>query len=347
MRLLLIAALLLGVAGCDAARPAEASSIACAAGSIAGQGSSAQATAVTAWIKNYQVACSAATIEYTAVGSGAGVTAFAGGKGNFAGSDSALTAATRPQAAARCGGPVLHLPMVVGPIALAYNVAGVDDLRLKPATIARIFAGTITSWNDPAIAADNPGAILPTTPIRTVHRSDSSGTTDNFTKFLTATGGSAWPAATGSTWKAPGGTPAKGSNGVVAAIERTEGAIGYVEASYARFHELPTALVGNAAGQFEALTDEAAGAQVAGAKAVGSGGDLPLALDYGTARPGAYPIVLVTYEIVCAKGAGPLVKSFFSYAVSPAGQAAATRLGYAPLPDALRAKVAAAVAALS
>jgi phosphate transport system substrate-binding protein len=145
----------------------------------------------------------------------------------------------------------------------------------------------------------------------------------------------------------PGGIAAAGSNGMVTAIERTEGAIGYVEASYARFHELPTALAGNAAGEFVALTDEAAGAQVAGARIVGSGSDLELALDYGTARPGAYPIVLVTYEIVCAKGAGPLVKSFFAYAVSPAGHAAATRLGYAPLPDNLRTKVAAAVGGLT
>lgn len=338
--------LLLGLAACDSGRPAAAAPISCASGSIAGQGSSAQATAVSAWIKNYQVACSAATIEYAAVGSGAGVTAFVGGTGNFAGSDSPLNAADRPKATARCHGPVLHLPMVVGPIALAYNVAGVDNLRLRPATIAKIFSGAITAWNDPAVAADNPGTVLPATPIRTVHRQDGSGTTDNFTKFLAATAGSAWAAGSGSAWKAPGGTPAPGSNGVVAAIERTEGAIGYVEASYARFHELPTALIGNAAGEFTPLTDQAAGATVGGARIVGTGNDLELALDYRTARAGAYPIVLVTYEIVCAKGTAPLVKSFFAYAVSPAGQAAATRLGYAPLPDALRTKVAAAVAAL-
>jgi phosphate transport system substrate-binding protein len=349
MKLQVVAALVLvlGLTGCDAAETATPEAIACASGSITGQGSSAQATAVATWIKDYQVACSAATIEYAAVGSGAGVTSFVGGTGDFAGSDSALTAATRPSAEAHCGGPVVHLPMVVGPIALAYNVAGVDDLRLKPATIAGIFAGTIKAWNDPAIAADNPGAVLPTTPIRTVHRRDSSGTTDNFTKFLAATAGASWPAGSAGTWKAPGGTAAAGSNGVVETIERTEGAIGYVESSYARFHELPTARVGNAAGEFATLTDDAAGAEVAGAKVVGSGGDLELALDYGTARPGAYPIVLVTYEIVCAKGAGPLVKSSFAYAVSPAGQTAATRLGYAPLPEALRTKVAAAVAALS
>jgi phosphate transport system substrate-binding protein len=338
--------LLLGVAACDATPPPAAAAISCAAGSITGQGSSAQATAVSAWIKNYQVACAGATIEYAAVGSGAGVTAFVGGTGNFAGSDSPLSAIARPSATARCNGPALHLPMVVGPIALAYNVAGVDDLRLKPATIAKIFAGAITTWNDPAIAADNPGAVLPATPIRTVHRQDSSGTTDNFTKFLAATAAANWTAGSGSAWKATGGTAAPGSNGVVATIERTEGAIGYVEASYARFHELPTALVGNAAGEFAPLTDEAAGATVAGARIVGTGNDLELALDYRTPRPGAYPIVLVTYEIVCAKGTAPLVKSFFAYAVSPAGQAAATALGYAPLPSSLRTKVAAAVAAL-
>jgi phosphate transport system substrate-binding protein len=346
-RLALALLLVLGLAACDATPSNEASPIACASGSITGQGSSAQATAVTTWIKNYQVACSAATIEYAAVGSGAGVTAFVGGQGNFAGSDSPLNGTTKPHAAARCSGPALHLPMVVGPIALAYNVAGVDSLRLKPATVAGIFSGRIATWDAPAIAADNPGAVLPSTPIHAVHRSDSSGTTDNFTKFLAGTAGGSWSAGSGSTWKAPGGTAAKGSNGVVESIERTEGAIGYVEASYARFHELPTALIGNAAGEFAALTDEAAGAQVAGARVVGTGNDLELSLDYTTARPGAYPIVLVTYEIVCAKGAGPLAKSFFAYAVSPTGQSAATRLGYAPLPDALRTKVAAAVAALA
>ena len=156
----LIAAI--GVAGGCAAAPSSsiAEPIACAAGEVTGQGSSAQATAVITWIRNYQVACSGATIEYRAVGSGAGVTAFVDGHGDFAGSDSALTASARPPAERHCGGPVLHLPMVVGPIALAYNVAGVGDLRLRPATIARVFAGTITSWNDPAIAADN-GESLP------------------------------------------------------------------------------------------------------------------------------------------------------------------------------------------
>ena len=133
---------------------------------------------------------------------------------------------------------------------------------------------------------------------------------------------------------------------MVAAIERTEGAIGYVEASYARFHELPTALVGNAADGFAALTDAAAGLTVAGTRIAGAGGDLKLAVDYNTGAAGAYPIVLVTYEVVCRTGTPALVKSFLAYASSLAGQASATRLGYAPMPEALRTKVAAAVAAL-
>jgi hypothetical protein len=122
--------------------------------------------------------------------------------------------------------------------------------------------------------------------------------------------------------------------------------LGYVEASYARFHNLPIARVGNAAGEFAELTDDSAGRTVAGAKITGTDGDLRLAIDYSTRTPGAYPLVLVTYEVVCRTGAPPLVKSFLTYASSPAGQAVATTLGYAPLPESLRAKVAAAVAAL-
>ncbi|MFI5891897.1 phosphate ABC transporter substrate-binding protein PstS [Actinoplanes sp. NPDC051513] len=340
------AALLMLAAGCDSVSPAAAAPISCASGEVAGQGSSAQANAVSAWIKNYQVSCADATVSYASVGSGAGVAAFVGGTGDFAGSDSSLSAADQPRAAVRCGSAPLHLPMVVGPIALAYNVAGIDSLQLRPDTIARIFNGRITAWNDPEIRRDNPGVSLPATPIRTVHRADNSGTTDNFTKFLAATAGGDWSFGSGSGWKAPGGIAEKGSNRVVSTIERSDGAIGYVEASYARFHNLPTAAVGNQAGSFAQLTDEAAGRMIGSAQVAGAGGDLKLQIDYQAAAADAYPLVLVTYEIVCKTGTSPLTKSFFAYASSPAGQEAATRLGYAPLPEALREKVAGAVAAL-
>jgi phosphate transport system substrate-binding protein len=338
---------LLALTGCDSPRSQAAPPISCASGRILGQGSSAQANAVSAWIRNYQVSCADATIEYSSVGSGAGLDAFIAGTGNFAGTDSPLSAADQPRADARCAGaPALHLPMVVGPIALAYNVAGVDALRLAPDTIARIFSGRTTSWNDPSVVRDNPGVSLPATPIRTVHRSDNSGTTDNFTKFLAATAKSDWSHGSGSAWKAPGGLAQRGSNRVVSTIERSDGAIGYVEASYARFHNLPTASVANAGGEFVALTDEAAGRMVDGAKITGTAGDLQLSIDYRTATTGAYPLVLVTYEVVCKTGAPALVKSFLTYASSAAGQSAATRLGYAPLPSALRVKVASTVAGL-
>jgi phosphate transport system substrate-binding protein len=348
-RLAPLLVLVLALAACEpgtgAPPPAAAAPIACATGSIQAQGSSAQTNAVNLWIRNYQVSCPGATVAYASVGSGAGVRDFIDGTGDFAGSDSALAPADRRAADARCrSGPAVHLPMVVGPIALAYNVAGVGDLRLRPATIAKIFAGTATAWNDPAIVADNPGVVLPSTRISPVHRKDGSGTTDNFTRFLAAAGG--WANGNGSTWPAPGGRAEPGSDGVSAAVAATNGAIGYVEWSYAQFHDLDTVRVGNGAGEFVALTAEAAGRTVAGAKLTGTGNDLTLTIDYRTAVPRAYPIVLVTYEVVCGRGAPGLARSFLAYAASGTGQAAAMRQGYAPLPGALRERVAAAVAAL-
>ncbi|MCO8271452.1 phosphate ABC transporter substrate-binding protein PstS [Actinoplanes sp. TRM 88003] len=342
-RIIAAALLLLGVAACESPSTPPRAAIDCTGGSITAQGSSAQANAVSAWIKDYQVSCAEATIEYASTGSGAGRRSFYAGTGDFAGSDSPIAAAEQARATARCRGPVLHLPMVVGPIALAFTVTGVDDLRLSPATIARIFTGRITRWNDPKIKADNPGVALPSTPVRPVYRSDSSGTTDNFTKFLTATAATdfrraLWPPATG--------VGADGSNRVVSAIERTDGAIGYVESSYARFSNLPTTRVGNAAGEFVALNDAAAARTVAGAEVTGAQGDLRLELDYRTGDALAYPLVLVTYEIACRQGSSELTKSFLAYAASRAGQDTAAASGYAPLPDELRTRVEQSIASL-
>ena len=118
------------------------------------------------------------------------------------------------------GGPALNLPMVVGPIAVVYNLDGVDDLSSKPATLAKIFSGKITKWNDPAIKADNPSATSCRRPtITTVHRADDSGTTDNFTKYLSGAAASDWTYDHGKAWKAPGGQAAKGSDGVASTRE--------------------------------------------------------------------------------------------------------------------------------
>jgi phosphate transport system substrate-binding protein len=253
----------------------------------------------------------------------------------------------------RCtGGKAIHLPLVIGPIAVLYNVTGVDSLQLKPATIAKIFSGKVTKWNDAAITADNPGAKLPSTTIQTVHRSDSSGTTDNFTKFLSKTATADWTYANDKVWKAPGGTGAKGSDGVASAVKGADGTIGYAEKSFADSTGLKAAKVGNGNGEFAELTADNASKTIGGAAAaITSTDDLKLTIDYATKEAGAYPIVLVTYEIVCTKGLSAdkaaLVKSFLTYAAGTGGQAKLTDLGYAPLPSSLQTKVQSSISALS
>ncbi|GIF14409.1 phosphate ABC transporter substrate-binding protein PstS [Actinoplanes teichomyceticus] len=344
LRAAALAALLL-LSACD--EPvASAEPVPCASGEARGQGSSAQASALNEWIRQYQIACSQAAVAYASSGSGAGVRAFLAGTGDFAGTDAPLNDADRAAAATRCGGePAVHLPLVIGPIALAHNVAGVGELRLRPATIAKIFSGRITSWNDRAIAADNPDTVLPATPIRTVHREDSSGTTANFTRFLADAARADWPFPAASDWPAPGGLARAGSDRLASAITRTDGAIGYVEASYARVNELATALIGDAYDDFVPPTDEAAAAAVAAATVAGAD-DLRLTIAYPRLRSGAYPLVQVTYEVVCRTGASEVARGFLTYAASRAGQAAAQRAGYAPLPDTLRNRVHAAAADL-
>lgn len=343
---ILVLAGLLALAGCSSPPAPAAPPIACASGTVTGQGSSAQTNAVNAWIKAYQIACPDASVAYTSSGSGAGVRDFLAGTGDFAGTDTLLSAADQRRADARCRtGRAIHLPLVTGPIALAYNVAGVDGLRLTPRTIAGIFSGEITVWNDRAIAADNRDTALPATRIRTVHRSDGSGTTANFLGFLTRAG-TGWAHGAGSEWPLPGGIGRRGSHRVVAAIGRTDGAIGYVESSYARVSDLPTVAVGTADGRFSAPTDHAAGLTVAAASVTGTDGDLRLGIDPGAAAGGAYPIVSVTYEVVCRGSVPEPARTFLAYAASERGQEAAGRAGFAPLPAALREKVARSIATL-
>jgi phosphate transport system substrate-binding protein len=325
----------------------------CATGTVNAQGSTAQANAIAKWIANYNTKCgSSAKINYNPTGSGAGQTAFIQGTADFAGSDSALAPGDQQTSANnRCKtGPAIDLPMVIGPIAVVYNVSGVSNLQFKPATLAGIFAGKITKWNDPAIAADNPGVKLPSTGISPVHRADQSGTSDNFTNYLSQTAPSAWTFGHSKSWTAPGGDGETGSAGVAQQIKSTDGTIGYVEWSYVTADGLNMAKIYNGAGEWSTLSAQSAGSTISGAKTTGTGDDLQMSIDYNTKTPGAYPIVLVTYEIVCEKGtpskALPLVKSFLEYTSSTDGQSALTSVGSAPLPDELRTKVAAIVANL-
>ncbi|MCM0675687.1 phosphate ABC transporter substrate-binding protein PstS [Micromonospora phytophila] len=356
--LALTATLALSACGSDnneAASPSASGSSAavdCATGTLNAQGSSAQKNAMAEWIKAYQQKCQGTTINYEPSGSGAGIQAFIAGTADFAGSDSALKEEEQPKADAKCvTGKAINLPMVIGPVAVAYNLTGVENLQLKPATLAKIFAGKVTKWDDAAIKADNPGATLPATTIQTVHRSDSSGTTDNFTDFLAKTSEADWTFGKAKEWKAPGGTGAKGSDGVASRVKGAQGTIGYMEWSFAENAGLGIAKIGNGAGEFAELTAESAGKTIAGAEITGQGDDLKMKIDYNTKEAGAYPIVLVTYEIACSKGIAadklPLVKSFLGYTASSAGQSALTELGYAPLPETVRTKVEAAVKNLS
>ncbi|MEV6297919.1 phosphate ABC transporter substrate-binding protein PstS [Actinoplanes sp. NPDC051861] len=322
----------------------------CVSGSLTAQGSTAQKNAMDEWIKAYQGQCADAKIDYQGTGSGAGIEAFIAGTADFAGSDSALKEEEVAQADAKCpGGKALNLPMVIGPIAVVYNVQGVDGLQLSSSTIAKIFSGKITKWNDPAIAGENSGATLPAATIETVHRSDESGTTDNFTKYLSKTAEADWTFGNAKAWKAPGGTGAAKSDGVATKVKSTPNTISYVELSFAENSDLQKAKIKNGAGEYTELTGESAGKTFENATVKGTDGDLALELDYATTTAGAYPIVLVTYEIACSKGSAKAkeIQGFLKYTSSTAGQTALAELGYAPLPEALRAKVETSVAAIS
>lgn len=344
-------------AGTDTAKaPASASSAGSDAGlsgTINAAGSSAQANAIDEWKKNFQQANSGVSVNYQPSGSGAGVQAFIQGTVAFAGSDSALKddKGEPAQADARCKtGKAINIPMVTGPVAVVYNLPGVEGLQLSPKTIGGIFNSKITKWDDAAIKADNPDAKLPSTPIQAFHRSDESGTSDNFTKFLAKTAD--WPYEPAKAWPAEAkGQGAKGSDNIAQSVKSTAGAISYVELSYAENSSLAKAKVANGSGEFVELTPESAAKTVEAAEITGQGNDLKLSIDYATKAAGAYPIVLVTYEITCEKGLTPeeakLVKSFLGYTASDEGQQALTGLGYAPLPATVLAKVRTAVEAIS
>jgi phosphate transport system substrate-binding protein len=337
--------------------PSSSSSIKCAAngGQILASGSSAQQNAMDLWVKNYQAACSGATINYKASSSGEGIVDFNQGTDAFAGSDSPL----KPEEAAAskkvcAGGTGISIPMVGGPIAIGYNLSGVDNLVLDATTIGEIFNSKITYWDDAAIKALNSGVTLPHTKIQAFHRQDDSGTTDNLTKYLGTAAPKAWPYPHAKPFPSKaGGQSAAKSAGVAAQVKQSNGSIGYFEVSYATANSIKTAKINTGASAPVEATAANASAAIAQAKVVGTGSDLSLDLSsaYTTKADNAYPITLVTYEIACDKGNKaatlPLTKSFLTYIASDAGQQVLPDAGYAPLPAELVTKVRSAVSALS
>lgn len=322
----------------------------CGTGELNGEGSSAQKNAIDEAIVAYIEQCSDATINYNATGSGAGIKQFNASQVDFAGSDSALKEDEVTAAKERCAGnDAWNIPMVAGPIAMAYNLEGVDTLILDGPTAAGIYLGTIKTWNDPKIAALNPDATLPDSAITVFGRSDESGTTENFEKYLAAAAPDVWTAEPSKQWAGAGEGKEK-SAGVSEGVKSTAGSITYVEWSYARDNNLGIAQLDSGAGPVE-LTGESAGKAIAVAEAAGEGNDLRLKLDYATKEADTYPVVLVTYEIVCSAGLGAEktadLKAFLSYFSSAEAQGALEEIGYAPLPAEVQTKVATAVEAIA
>jgi phosphate transport system substrate-binding protein len=318
-------------------------------------GSTAQQNAMEQFVYAYIRACPGYTLDYSANGSGAGVADFVNNTTDLAGSDVPLDPSTgQPdRAAARCGSPAWDLPTVFGPIAVTYNVNGVGSLNLDGPTTAKIFNGAITKWDDPAIKGLNGGASLPPTPIHVVFRSDKSGTTANFQKYLDVASDGAWGKGTGEHFNGGVGDGASGNNGTSAMLQNTDGSITYNEWSFAVGKQLHMAQIITSAGHDPvSITTDSVGKTIAGARFQGQGNDLVLDTSsfYKPTEAGAYPIVLATYEIVCSHypdaATAAAVKAFMQAAIGP-GQDGLEQYGSIPLPSSFQSKLAAAVNAIT
>src|SRR5436190_8771468 len=334
-------ALALGTAACGSSsndNNSSSGSGSSASGTVNGAGSTFAAPVYQQWGSTQKG--DGVTLNYQAVGSGAGVAALAQGTADFAGSDPALTPDDRKTLTK---GAAVQIPMFFGAITASYNVSGVDKgLKLDGPTLADIFLGKISTWNDPAIAKLNPGAKLPSSKITVVHRSDESGTTKGFTTFL-SNYSSEWKSKVGAdkTVKWPTGTGAKGNDGVAAAIKQTDGSIGYVEQAYALQNNFNTADVKNKSGKFIAPTLQST-------SAAGEGLKIPPDLGISSidsANPAAYPIASQTfvdmYKDVCKAGMkesdAKALGAFLTYGLGE-GQASLGQLYYAKLPSDLLSK---------
>jgi phosphate transport system substrate-binding protein len=349
--------LALGVAACGSSddESGSTSSGSDLSGEVAGAGATSQEAAQEAWIANFENENSGATISYDPVGSGGGREQFIAGGVAYAGSDAALSEeeGELKGATKRCApGELIEIPAYVSPIAIIYNLPEVESLQLSPETLAKIFNQEISSWNDKAIAADNPGVELPDTRITPVNRSDESGTTENFTEYMSEVVPSVWNHEVSGDWPVKGGEAASGTSGVVEAVSAGEGAIGYADASQAGELGIAKIQVGK---NYVEPTPEAAAAILEESpedKELSEGKYMfPFALDRKTESEGTYPIVLVSYLIGCTQygsaSEAAIVKGFLEYAISPEGQkAAAENAGSAPLSASLTKKITPAVEAI-
>ncbi len=313
-------------------------------GTLTAGGSSAQANAQTAWTAAFKAQATGVTINYDkSQGSGGGVTNWLAGSYDFAGSDAALNPTQYTSSQTTCGaGGGFSIPAYLSGVAVIYNLQGVSNLKLSSATIAKIFELQIKTWNDPAIAADNSGVTLPATPITVVTRSDGSGTTANFTKYLKDTQPSIFTQANGTAWPVPGTSGQQGGSGVVNTVTAGAGTIGYADNSSIGSVTSAQIQVGTGT-KFVAYSQTGAtNAFAAAATATPSGtGDLTQVLDYSKiTNVNSYPIPLLSYAVVCSTfkdaAQAKLTKAYLSFIESDEGQkVASVNAGSAPLPTSI------------
>ncbi len=321
-------------------------------GTLAGSGASSQEAAVQGWIAGFTELNPGVTVTYDPTGSGTGREQFLNGTVQFAGSDAPLDADELELATERCyGGEAIELPLYISPIAVVYHLPSVDTehLNLTPETLAGIFAGDITSWDDPAIAETNPGVALPDLGIIPVNRSDDSGTTENFTEYLAAAAPDAWPHGAVETWPLSGTQSGAQTSGMIDVVSGAEGTIGYVDAS--RAGGLGTVAVG-VGDEFVPFSPEAAAAVVDVSPPADGATDLQLTIELArdTEEAGTYPIVLVSYSIACSRyeteEEAAAVAGYLTYVASEEGQERASSpdvAGSAPISADLRERVTAAL----
>ena len=346
-------ALVVGLAACGSSSSNTSSSSTTStssssnASTISGAGSTFAAPVYEQWGSG----SAGVKVNYQSIGSGAGITSLESKTVDFGASDPPLKA--EETAALEKVGPFQQIPMFFGAITVSYNLPGVaSGLKLDGKTIADIYLGKVKSWNDPEIAALNPGVKLPSTAITVIHRSDSSGTSAGFTGFLAATDPE-WKSKVGEgkdvQW--PTGTGAKGNPGVAGAIQQTTGAVGYVEQAYALQHKFTYASVKNKAGKYIEPT-------LASTTAAGEGVTVPANLGLKVANPpgaNAYPITsqtfIVVYKDMCKAGipggeaAAKGVAKFLEYGLG-AGQEILKEADYGALPAAILEKSKAALSGL-
>jgi phosphate transport system substrate-binding protein len=333
----ILCATLFIVAGCGGGQP-DANSV-----KLQGAGASFPAPLYNKWFKAYSNAHQNVQVDYQSVGSGSGVKSVMDHTVDFGASDAAMKA----EDMARVQGGVQLFPMTAGSIVLAYNVKGLDSLKLSRKAYIGMFLGKVKRWNDPLISEANPGVTLPDLPVNLVVRADSSGTSFVFSKHLSAVsddfnkevGANTMP-----NW--PSGTKSKGNEGVTASIMTTPGAIGYIEYGYAKSQKVPMAVLENKAGQYVEATTASGRAALASATVP----DDMIVWASDPEVPDAYPIVtytwLICYRKYPDKNKLQAMQDLVRYALSD-GQKDAEALGYIPLPDGVVAKATAAVQNLS